>query len=91
MLQSADKLLAPAVEATLQALELTDADTALVKLTRRYAAAIDADGDRLARLGPPLLAALTSLGATPAARARLPQGGGRAGENRLRALREARR
>jgi hypothetical protein len=47
MLRSADKLLAPAVESTLAALDPADVDAAVVKLTRRYAAAID-DADDLA-------------------------------------------
>jgi len=45
----------------------------------------------LASLGPKLLAALEQLGATPAARARVKTGGGDAGPNRLKALRETRR
>lgn len=91
VVQDADKLLGPAVEATLAALELTDADTALVRLTRKYAAAIDG-GDDLDKLGGRLLAALAALGATPAARARRRTGGGgQGGERRLTALRDARR
>lgn len=95
MITAADKLLRPAVEATLAALELTDADAALVKLTRRYAHVIDHAEDSLIaleRLGPKLLAALQALGATPAYRARRRTGGGdRAGDNRLAQLRAARR
>lgn len=125
MLRDADELIAPAVEATISACQLQDADAALAKLARRYAAAIDraaelaADADTvsdrldpgdatgrqqltllaakvedqavLASLGPRLLAALTALGATPAARARRRSGGGdRAAPSRLQALREAR-
>lgn len=91
MLRDAETLLGPAVEQTLTALELVDADAALVKLTRRYAAAIDDDGD-LEKLGPKLLAALQALQATPAARARRRHGGGaNAGPNRLQELRAARR
>lgn len=64
-----------AVEATVAALPLKPQDEAAVALAVRYAAAIDdGDGD-LARLGPPLLAALTALGATPAARAAIVRGG----------------
>jgi hypothetical protein len=70
MLQSADELFAAAVATTLSALALTEADTAAVRLARRYATAIDNGGD-LADLGPKLLACLTALGATPAARARI--------------------
>lgn len=122
MLRDADDLLAPAVEETLAALELVDADAALVRLARSYAAAIDdaavladaldgmprddEDIERLVRVleakvraqtvletfGPKLLAALSALGATPAARGKRKGGGGdRAGENRLQALRAARR
>lgn len=42
MLRSADKLMVPAVESTLGALQLTDADAALAKLAQRYAETIDA-------------------------------------------------
>lgn len=126
MLRDADELIAPAVEATVGALTLTDADAALVKLTRRYAAALDhaavlaaeaeAVGEQLdpndvtgrqrlaalaakvdnqavlGALGPRLLAALTALQATPAARGKRQGGGGdRVGPTRLQALREARR
>lgn len=41
MLQSADKLLAPAVEETLAALEPGQVDTAAVRLAQRYARDID--------------------------------------------------
>ncbi len=94
MLRDADKLLAPAVERTLGALQLTDADAALATLARSYAAAVDADpeGDALEALGPKLLAALQQLQATPAARSKVKTGGGdRAGQGQLQALREARR
>jgi hypothetical protein len=93
-LRSADDLLAPAVEKTLAALTLSDQDTAAVRLVREYAAAIDADKgehDALDTYGPKLLAALSALGATPAARARLKAGGAPSGPNRLEALRAARR
>ena len=69
--RNAADLLAPAVEATLQALELGPADAAAAQLARRYARAIDQARDPAwaARwLAPPLLDALVQLGATPAAR-----------------------
>lgn len=95
MLQSADKLLAPAVATTVDALPLTDADTALAKLAERYAAMIDSSEDpaeALEAFGPKLLATLQALQATPAARSKITvRGGGNAGPNRLQALREARR
>jgi len=94
MLRDADKLLAPAVERTLGELKLGTVDDAAATLAQRYAAAIDDDeeGDALEALGPKLLAALTALQATPAARARVKVGGGaNAGPNRLQQLREARR
>lgn len=90
VLQPADRLLVPAVEETLAALTLTEADTAAVKLARRYATAIDQDGD-LQRLGPALLSCLAALNATPAARGRLRQEVTDAPTGGLRKLREARR
>jgi hypothetical protein len=46
MLRDADELLAPAVAATVGALQLTDdRDAAVVRLTQRYAAAIDLAAD----------------------------------------------
>jgi hypothetical protein len=88
MLRDAGDLLVPAVTATIAALKLTPADAGAVKLAQRYAIAIDADGD-LEKLGPKLLAALESLGATPAARARLKEGGTGAKPAGLHALRQA--
>jgi hypothetical protein len=97
MLRPADDLLAPAVATTIGKLQLEDADAAVVKLAKRYAAAIDAAADQagaLERLGPKLLTALNALGASPRARSILRArsgGGGNVGPNRLQALREARR
>jgi hypothetical protein len=95
MLRDAGELLGPAVAETVAALTLTPADGAAVKLAQRYAAAIDtaeSPGEALERLGPKLLAALESLGATPAARARLKEGKGSGGKpSGLQALREAHR
>jgi hypothetical protein len=96
MLRDAGELLVPAVTGTVAALTLTDADDAAVKLAQRYAAAIDtaeSPGEALERLGPKLLAVLESLGATPAARARLKEGkdAGNGRPSGLHALREAHR
>src|SRR5260370_38438836 len=77
MLRDAGELVGPAVAATVTGLTLTAADAAAVKLAQRYAAAIDGADNRaeaLERLGPRLLAVLESLGATPAARAKLKEG-----------------
>jgi hypothetical protein len=93
-LQPADDLLAPAVTETIKHLTTSAEDAAAVKLAQRYAATIDAAEDRdaaMEKLGPKLLACLESLGATPAARARLKGGAPSAAGNRLAALREARR
>lgn len=62
--------LSAAVDCSVDALSLTPADEAAAALARQYALAIDADPDELGNLGPKLLAALTALGATPAARSR---------------------
>ncbi len=92
MLRDAGELLGPAVTETIAALRLEDADTAAVKLAQRYAKAIDDGDDALEKLGPKLLAVLESLGATPAARARLKEGRAPdATEDPLRKLRAARR
>jgi hypothetical protein len=94
MLRDADQLLGPAVTDTVAGLTLTAADSAAVKLAQRYAAAIDgaeSHADALEKLGPKLLAALESLGATPQARARLKEGSAPGGKpNRLAQLRAAR-
>ncbi len=95
MLRDAGELLGPAVAGAVAALTLAPADGAAVKLAQRYAAAIDDADNRaeaLERLGPRLLAALESLGATPAARAKL-KGGKEPGatEDPLQKLRAARR
>jgi hypothetical protein len=66
-----DELLAPAIGETITALELGGKDVAAAQLARRYAAAIDqarSPAAALRALGPLLLKALESLGATPAAR-----------------------
>lgn len=92
-LQSADRLLAPAVAKTIAALTLADEDAAAVRLAQQYAATIDAASDKaeaMAVLGPKLLACLEQLGATPAARARLKGGAGPSGPTGLAGLRAAR-
>jgi len=91
MLQDAAGLLKAALSETLAALNLTPADTAAVRLARKYADAIDADEAVLDVYGPTLLAVLEQLGATPAARAKAK--GGKAPDaapNRLAKLRDAR-
>ena len=125
MLRDADRLLAPALERTLQALKLGPVDDAAATLAQRYAETIDAaaelarladlaleelDPDNmigrqrlatlaakvgeqtvLSDLGPKLLAALTALQATPAARSRSRVGREASGQpNALQALRAAR-
>lgn len=65
-------LLAPAVEATLGALDLAEADAAAAQLARRYAATIDEARDQawaIRWIAPGLLATLEQLRATPASRA----------------------
>lgn len=70
-------LLYPAVAEAIAALDLEPEDAGLVRLARHYAAAIDqaataAEARYATRwLGPELHKALESLGASPAARARL--------------------
>ncbi len=94
MLRDADELLTPAVAETIAALSLGPEDAAAVKLAGRYAAAIDGAKDSawaMRWIGPLLLDALESLGATPAARARLKEGkpGGSKKPGGLAALRQA--
>lgn len=77
-LRDVNELLLPEIRRTIGALDGTlTADSATIKLAERYAAAIDAadtpqlEAWALRNLGPLLLDALTELGATPAARARI--------------------
>ena len=87
--RAADELLAPAVEETLAALELGEADAGVAQVARRYAQVIDEARDpayALRWIAPLLLAALAELGATPLARARAKP----AGPSRLDQLRSAR-
>ena len=74
--RDADELLAPDVRATIAALELGGQDAAAAQLALALANAIDVADKPAAALrwlGPELLKCLESLGATPAARARLPK------------------
>lgn len=87
-----DELLAPAVEETLAALELGEADAAAAQIARRYAKVIDEARDPAwsARwIGPLLLQALQELRATPASRPAVKPGPGR--PTQLDKLRAARR
>lgn len=61
------------VTAALLALTTEPVDAGAVELALTYARHIDAGAD-LAKLGPALLATLTALGMTPAARAALAKG-----------------
>jgi len=96
-LRDARELLAPAIEETIDALMdkgLGPEDAAAVKLARRYADVIDTHKDQawaIRWIGPLLLDVLESLGATPAVRAKQKGGPVPNGENRLQALRAARR
>lgn len=77
-LRPADDLLTPAIEATIDALDLDDQHGAAAQLARQYARTIDRAKDQAwaARwIGPLLLDALEQLGATPAAKARLSKTG----------------
>ena len=82
-----------AVRAALDAHHAQPADAGTVELALTYARGVDL-GDDLAKLGPPLLATLSALGLTPAARG--DGKGGTAGEpaanplDELRARRAAR-
>jgi hypothetical protein len=97
-LTDAANLLRTAVDNTIEALDLGEQDAAAVRLARHYANLIDAQEDpkltawALRWIGPLLLDVLESLGATPAARDRLKNGGGNAAhENQLAKFRQARR
>jgi hypothetical protein len=68
------RTLAGAVRGLSADLHLLADDRAALTLALRYAEEIDSGGD-VAKLGPPLLATLAALGATPAARAAIVKGG----------------
>ena len=73
-LRDTGELLAPAVAETLAALDLKSEDAAAAHLALRYAQIIDECRDPawgLRWVGPHMLAALESLGATPVSRAKL--------------------
>lgn len=81
ILRDADELILPAVKQTIAALPgKTDEYAAVIKLCERYAAEIDAAEGAKARawairwIGPLLLDALESLGATPIARPKIKEG-----------------
>lgn len=70
-------MLGPAVRSTISALELEAVDDAVVRLAISYADVIDANDNpawAMRWIGPELLACLTALGATPAARAAIKTG-----------------
>ena len=98
-LRDADDLVGPAVRETLAALKLGGEHAAVARLALAHARVLDTARDPLwaARWhGPLLLDALTALGATPAARARMggskpPGPAGPSQLDRLRASRAARR
>lgn len=85
MLVDAAELITPAVVTTLDALDLKPEDAAAAKLARYYAVQIDqatVSGEpkisawAARNIGPLLLQALESLGATPAARAAIKKSSG---------------
>lgn len=76
-LRDASELLWPAVAETLASIDTRPEDAAARKLTQRYAQVIDEASDQryaMRWIGPLLLQALETLGATPAARAALTKG-----------------
>lgn len=100
-LVDASELITPAVATTLDALDLKPEDAAAAKLARYYALQIDqatVSGEpkisawAARNIGPLLLQALESLGATPAARAAIkkPSGKPDARPSGLAAIRSAR-
>jgi hypothetical protein len=94
-LRDAGGLLITAVNATIDALDLDEADAAAVRLARHYANTIDQNPDpgwAMRWIAPLLLDCLEQLGATPAARARLKTGKpGDVPVSQLAKLRAARR
>lgn len=77
------------VEASLAVSAVADTDRAAAELALTYASEIDMGGD-LSKLGPALLAALTALGMTPAARKAVKTDGQQPAANPLDALAERR-
>lgn len=63
--------LVDAVRQGVEALNLKPADQAAVRLALAYAQAVDDGEAAVEKVGPPLLAALESLGMTPRARANM--------------------
>lgn len=66
--------LTSSVSSSIEELTLKPCDQGAAELALTYARCID-DGDPLEKLGPALLSALESLGATPRGRKALPKGG----------------
>lgn len=89
-LRPVDDLIAPAIHATINALQTGPEDSGAVQLAHIYAKRIDDDPESLEQIGPKLLAVLESLGATPKGRSLLkaPAGGAKGGK--LAAVRNAR-
>lgn len=103
-LVDAGDLVGPAVEQAISGLELASRDNAAAQLARRYAACIDGSIGNTAKagapgseewalrwIGPLLLDALESLGATPAARTRIKEVRTPGGVSKLALLRDASR
>lgn len=103
-LVDAADLVGPVVEQAISGLDLASRDNAAAQLARRYAACIDDSVGSTAKpgspgseewalrwLGPLLLDALESLGATPVARSRIKEIRAPKGATRLSALRDASR
>lgn len=95
-LRDAKELLEYSTAEALAAIDAEVQDVAAIKLAIRYAAAIsrhEGDIEVLNKLGPKLLATLESLGATPAARARMkdhkPADSNEGGLAKLRAVHRA--
>ena len=88
-----DELLLPAVEQSIEALQLGERDQAVAQLARVLAQPIDESANQsvaLRVLGPQLQKALEAIGGTPASRARLPKKTAhRSTPNRIAQLRAA--
>lgn len=82
-------LLVPVVQRALRDVPLTSADAAAAELAIHYAEQIDL-GEDLIKIGPPLLAALESLGMTPRSRKSLVREAGSGPASPLDELRQRR-
>lgn len=67
--ETSSTFMVDALERTMAAVEVQEADRAAWALALVYCETIDADESQLPEIGPKLLATLTSLGATVAGRA----------------------